>query len=284
MALIPYAKAHATAAQRVAHLRARGLVVTRPNVAARKIEAIGYERLRIYFLSRRQTNLPGKPFIPGTRYHDIIRLYECDARLRDACFQAVGQFELLLRNSMSEVLSASHGSHPYYIAAAFKDASANLMALQSFAKVYENSRDRRARHYRDTYGTPVMPPIWTMKEFLTFGATSRILQCLAGPLRTQIAGQFGVGSDLVFTNWVEALVDLRNICAHHDRLFNRSFQKQPSRLRSAGVPTAQPKTLKAILECLEYLLTQRGSPVDIADKVRRIMMRYPEVNLADAGY
>ena len=76
-----------------------------------------------------------------------------------------------------------------------------------------------------------MPPVWTMKEFLTFGATSRILQCLAGPMKTHIASQFGVGSDLVFTNWVEALVDLRNICAHYDRLFNRSFQKQPSRLR-----------------------------------------------------
>lgn len=284
MALIPYAKTHATAAQRVAHLRAKGLVVTRPKVAARKIEAIGYERLRIYFLSRRQTHLPGKPFILGTRYHDIIRLYECDARLRDACFQAVGQFELLLRNSISETLSAGHGSHPYYITAAFKDASANLMALQSFAKVYESSKDRRARHYRETYGTPVMPPIWTMKEFLTFGATSRILQCLAGPLKTQIAGQFGVGSDLVFTNWVEALVDLRNVCAHHDRLFNRSFQKQPSRLRSAGVPTAQPKTLKGISECLDHLMSRRGSPVDITDKVRRIIMKYPEVNLAEAGY
>lgn len=284
MALIPYAKAHATAAQRVAHLRARGLVVTRPNVAARKIEAIGYERLRIYFLSRRQTNIAGKPFVPGTRYHDIIRLYECDARLRAACFQAVGQFELLLRNSMSETLSAAHGSHPYYITAAFKDASANLAALQSFARVYDNSKDRRAKHYRDIYGTPVMPPIWTMKEFLTFGATSRILQCLAGPLKTQIAGQFGVGSDLVFTNWVEALVDLRNICAHHDRLFNRSFQKQPSRLRSAGVPSAQPKTLKAILECLDHLMTQRGSPSEITDRVHRVILRYPEMNPAEAGY
>ncbi|MER8779420.1 Abi family protein [Mesorhizobium sp. M0977] len=284
MALIPYVKAHATAAQRVAHLRAKGLIVSRPNVAARKIEAIGYERLRIYFLSRRQTNVAGKPFIAGATYHDIIRLYECDAALRDACFLAVGQFELLLRNSMSEILSTAFGSHPYYHTGAFKDPSANLSALQTFAKVYENSRDRRAKHYRDTYGTPVMPPIWTMKEFLTFGASSRIVQCLAGPIKTGIAAQFGVGSDQVFTNWVEALVDLRNICAHHDRLFNRSFQKQPSRLRSAGVPVAAPNKLKAILECLDYMLSQRGSSSGITDKVRSIILRYPEMQLAEAGY
>jgi abortive infection bacteriophage resistance protein len=123
-----------------------------------------------------------------------------------------------------------------------------------------------------------------MKEFLTFGASSRIFQCLEGSIKTSIAAQFGVGSDQVFTNWIEALVDLRNICAHHDRLFNRSFQKQPSRLRSAGVPTAAPNKLKAILECLDYMLSRRGSPSGIADKVRRIILKYPEMELAKAGY
>ena len=76
--MIAYRKLHATAAQRIAHLRARGLVIPRPNVAARKIEAIGYERLRIYFLSRRDTTLLNRLFRLGTTYKDIIRLYKCD--------------------------------------------------------------------------------------------------------------------------------------------------------------------------------------------------------------
>ena len=88
MVQIAYTKLHATAAQRIAHLRAKGLLIPRPNVAARKIETIGYERLRIYFLSRRNTSLPNRPFLPGTTYKDIIRLYECDMKLRDACFSA----------------------------------------------------------------------------------------------------------------------------------------------------------------------------------------------------
>ena len=106
MALTPYNKPHATAVQRVDHLRARGLLIARPTVAARKIDMIGYERLRIYFLSRRQiNNLPHRPFIPGTTYKDILRLYECDMLIREACFAAVGQFELLFRSAISETLS-----------------------------------------------------------------------------------------------------------------------------------------------------------------------------------
>lgn len=109
MTLPPYTKPHATAAQRVAHLRSRGLIVKRPNVAARKIDLIGYERLRIYFLSRRQSGVPNRPFRPATTYQNILRLYDCDMRLREACFAAVGQFELLLRNAMSEALSDRYG-------------------------------------------------------------------------------------------------------------------------------------------------------------------------------
>jgi abortive infection bacteriophage resistance protein len=284
MALIPYTKLHATPAQRITHLRAKGLIVSRPNVAAQKIETIGYERLRIYFLSRRQHGVAGKPFITGTTYQDIISLYECDMRLRDACFSAVGHFELLFRNAISEVLSHTHGSHPYYDDRAYKSAASNLEALQTFAKVYEKSKDGRAKHYRQTYSIPIMPPIWTMKEFLTFGSASYIYQRLEGSIRTAIATQFGINSDAVFKSWLECLVDLRNICAHHDRLFNRSFQKQPIMLQRASIPSAAPKKLKAILECLDYMLQQRGMKSNVTGDVLKIVSRYPQVNLREPGY
>lgn len=284
MALVPFIKPHATAAQRIAHLRSRGLIISRPNVAARKIEAIGYERLRIYFLSRRQLSVQGRPFLPGTTYQDIIQLYECDAKLRDAIFPIVGQFELLLRNAISEILSQSYGSHPYYAVAAFQGPTANLKALQAFAAIYEKSKDRRARHYRETYGNPVLPPIWTMKEFLTFGATARIYQCLDSAVQSAVAAQFGVGSSDVFTSWIEALVDLRNICAHHDRLFNRSFQKQPKRFRKANVPVSSPNKLRAILECLDYLLSHRGTRSQIAAIASEIISKHPKIHPAEAGF
>jgi abortive infection bacteriophage resistance protein len=284
MALIPYTKAHATPAQRIAHLQSKGLLIPRPNVAAQKIEAIGYERLRIYFHSRRQASLPGRPFIPGTTYQDIIRLYECDSELRDLCFSAVGQFEVIFRNALSEVVSRTYGSHPYYDPRIFKDSSSSIKSLATFCQVYQKTKDRRAKHYRETYSVPALPPIWTMKEFLTFGATSNIYQCLEGSLRTAIAAEFGVPKDAVFTNWVECLVDLRNMCAHHDRVFNRAFQKQPSKLIIASLPTAAPSKLKAILECLDYMLLNRSVKTSITSDVLKTLNRYHQVYLAEAGY
>lgn len=284
MALIPYTKLHATAAQRIAHLTARGLIVANPAAAAHEIDLIGYERLRIYFLSRRQLTLPGRPFLPGITDQHILSIHACDMQLRDACFAAVGQFEMLLRNAISEALSDAYGSHPYYEIGAFRDAAANLDALQTFAGVYGRSRDQRAKHYRQTYSEPVLPPIWTMKEFLTFGAAARLFQCLNGTIKTTIATQFGVRSDLIFTSWLECLVDLRNMCAHHDRLFNRSFQKQPATLRNPRLPTARPNKLKAVLECLDYLLTARGVPSHVTADVGAIIAGCPEIQPAETGY
>jgi len=285
-ALSLYVKPHATGRQRVDHLRRLGLHIPRPNVAAKKIDAIGYERLRIYLLSRRDQSVPGKPFLRGTTYQNILKIYACDAKLRDACFIAVGQFELHFRNAVSERLSHLYGSHPYHVGAAFKNAGAQAKCLQTFTSVYLGSKDRRAKHYGSKYDHPFLPPIWRMKEFLTFGKVSWIFKDLSDHIRRDVAHEFGVPAVDVFTQWLDCLVDLRNICAHHDRLFNRSMQKQPGRLRAGNVPLAATPSnkLKAILECLDYMMAARGSPVNAVATVRAILQRYPEVLPHEVGY
>jgi abortive infection bacteriophage resistance protein len=279
-----YTKPHAPPVDRIRHLRSKGLVVNRPNVAARKIEAIGYERLRIYFLSRRDQ--PNKTFRLGTTYNDILQLYECDARLRQLAFKAVGRFELALRNTLSEVLSSRFGSHPYYDQAVFKNADAHNKALGQVIAAFQNSKDERAKHYRDVYDIPALPPIWTLKEFLTFGGSARLYTTLSGSVREDIAKAFNVPKLPVFDNWVMCFVDLRNICAHHDRLFNRRFQKQLQRLPRENVPAANNNTLKALLECLDHSLAAVGEDMRTVSEANRIMHLnvHSAVNPREAGF
>ncbi|UAB78290.1 Abi family protein [Erythrobacter sp. SCSIO 43205] len=284
MTLIPYTKPHATALQRVTHLRARGLHIPQPNVAAKKIDSIGYERLRIYFLSRRDHTLAHRPFLHGTSYRDILRIYEFDEKLRAICFDAIGKYELLFRNAMSEELSQRFGGHPYENVAAFKNAKAHAQAYQMLLSTYDKSKDQRAKHYRAKYNPPLLPPIWTMKEFLTFGAAGRLFKCLDGTTRGGVARGFGVPSTAVFQSWQDAFVDLRNICAHHDRLFNRSFQKQPQTLNSASIPSANPTKLKAIIECLDHCLKSKGKKPATNPKVAKLLSRYSEVTPTELGY
>ena len=258
--------------------------IARPNVAARKIGEIGYERPRIYFLSRRDRTQPGKPFLPGTTCNHILRLHECDTKLRDICFKGVGRFELVFRNRLSEVLSARFGSHPYFRNEAFASSKQHNEALQQVLRVFTKSKDQRARHCRITHTEPPLPPIWMLKEFLPFGASARLHLALACSVRTEIAAHFGVAVLPVFDSWVQCLVDLSNICAHHDRLFNRRFQKRPQCLRRETIPIASPPTLKAQLECLDNALTSAKAAGNLVNRVQRLLDRYPEAQNTEAGF
>ena len=66
----------------MAHLVSCGLIVHDPVDAERKLRLIGYHRLRIYFLARRNQGAAGKPFEANVTFDDIICLYEFDAKLR----------------------------------------------------------------------------------------------------------------------------------------------------------------------------------------------------------
>ena len=280
----PYTKHHASPNDRIKYLISKGLIAPQQSVAVRKIESIGYERLRIYFLSRRDQ--PDKTFRPGTTYKDILQLYECDVRLREVSFKAVGRFEIAFKNVLSDTMSRRYGSHPYYDREVFKNAKAHNQALCQVIRTFDNTRDERARHYRRTYDPPALPPIWTLKEFLSFGGTVRLYASLAGPLRGDVARTFGVPRLPIFDNWVQCFVDLRNICAHHDRLFNRRFQKQLTHHTRKNIPAAANNTLKAHLECLDHALNAIGEKGgNVAEAQRLINLNiHAAINPAEAGF
>lgn len=284
MALRSYTKPHASPQDWVNHLISRGLSVADPIVAAQKIELIGYHRLRIYFLSRRDVHVAGKPFQAHVSFDDILKIYECDQLLRTKCFEACGTFEVLFRNSMAEALSNAHGSHPYFELSAYHDAKSRREGLTKISALYEKTRDPRAKHYIDNYDNPVLPPIWTMKEFFTFGTSVRYFSYLSGSIKNTVANDFGMPTLPSLINWLSCIVDLRNFCAHHDRLFNRSFQKQPIFFRNAKIPIAPSNKLKAVLECLDWMIQKRGLNHDITTEVYDILRRYPVIPLVEVGY
>lgn len=282
----PYTKPYASPSTLAAHLISCGLPLrgkTRA-YAERKIETIGYERLRIYLLSRRNTSFPNKPFQPDVTFRDIVSLYEFDERLRAICLLHTGRFEIALRNRLSEHLSQTYDPHPFFDEAVYKSVSARKEALASLSNIFYKKSDPRAQHYFTEYNPPMLPPIWVLKEFMTFGNVNYLLDRLSKSNQKSIANIFLVSQFDIFESWVKALIDLRNICAHHDRLFNRSLPKQPKGLQAKGIPSAPRNKLKALLQCLDYLLSGQGyNPTAVAD-VGKLIAHCSAVHPYELGY
>ncbi|TCC56916.1 Abi family protein [Kribbella pittospori] len=66
-------------------------------------------------------------------------------------------------------------------------------------------------------------PVWIAVEVLTFGSLVRLFNLMRPEDRTVIAREFGVKGGGLVGGWLEAINYLRNVAAHHARLWNRSM-------------------------------------------------------------
>ena len=132
-------------------------------------------------------------------------------------------------------------------------------------------------------------------ELLYFSELSKICQNLSlRSDRTDIAKAFGVKDDVVFCSWLHTLNYVRNICAHHARLWNvllditptKYVNKDPSKvwLTQAEVRTAQSSKLYYTLCLILYLLQTVNPKTNFRKHFKELLAKYPNVNVGYMGF
>lgn len=69
--------------------------------------------------------------------------------------------------------------------------------------------------------------IWITCEVWDFGTLSTLFGGMKEVDQDRIALKYGVSNGRVFATWLRSLNYLRNVCAHHSRLWNRNIVDQP---------------------------------------------------------
>lgn len=188
---------------------------------ARMLEVIGYYRLSTYWFQFVQDD---KSFVPGTSWVEVIRRYNLDCDLRLLSMSGMECIEIWLRNSLIQHHATRYEAFGYLdkstlpgISKEKHDSFVNE-ALENAAR----SREEFVISHRKKYSSDLHLPIWIACELMTMGMLLTFYKGLEVPLRSSIASGFGV-SEEVFTSWLVTLYTLRNISAHHRRLWNRRF-------------------------------------------------------------
>lgn len=223
-----FAKSSLTIAEQIAHLRASGMTVADESRAAHWLTHVSYYRLSGYWHIWKDRNVPNVTrFRAEADFDRACALYEFDRELRTVVGQAIEHIEVALRGSWAYALAHRGGPHGYLDAALYDDRREFHGMLGKLATETGRSAETYIRHYRDQYDDPALPAVWMVAEMMSFGQLSRWYSLLADPdLRTTIAAPFGLREEL-FVSIVKHLVDVRNICAHHGRLWNRGFRSPP---------------------------------------------------------
>ncbi|MCI5103893.1 MAG: Abi family protein [Algiphilus sp.] len=286
-----YGKPALTIDQQVDQLIRRGMTVRDRDRAQHHLHHINYYRLRAYWLPD-EVPAPSQgehAFRPGTDFDDILTLYAFDRKLRLLVMDAIERVEVSLRTRWAHVLSLRYGAHGYLDATCFRKASLYVKCLEKLRDEYQRSNETFVLHYRKAYNEPDLPPFWGICELLSFGQLSLWFQNLAdGADRVEIARPYGV-DEQILKSFAHHLTYVRNVCAHHSRLWNREMtigMKIPNKPEWLGAAfnAAQPKRLYNTLVMLAYLLRVISPGSAWRSRLYQLLAEHPNVDVTDMGF
>lgn len=105
--------------------------------------------------------------------------------------------------------------------------------LTKHASLISRSKEDFIKHYKNKYGLPL--PIWVVCEIWDFGTLSSLFAGMKIEDQDAIAKKYGIKNGRIFASWLRSLNYLRNVCAHHSRLWNRNIVDQPKLPTSAEI-------------------------------------------------
>jgi abortive infection bacteriophage resistance protein len=246
-------------AEQVALLRSRGLVIDDEQAAIHYLGHLNYYRLSGYWLPLESSRDPHR-FKPGARFDDVMNLYVFDRELRLLMLDAIERSEVSLRTQWAYHFAHHGGSHAYLDRRyAASDRKHCAHAAQLAADV-GRSQELFISHYRNTYTMPDMPPVWSACELLSLGQLSRWYELLRPiGLRAKISATYGLDQQ-VLESVLHHLTYVRNLCAHHSRVWNRELtvtvalpKSKPDRL-AHGVNRASKRKLYNSLCIAQHLM------------------------------
>jgi len=231
-----YDKPALSIADQAARLRQRGLQFTDEARVQHYLTHIGYYRLSAYWLPFEQAAADGQPrnhqFQPGTTFEQVLSLYIFDRQLRLLIMEAIERIETAIRTHWAHALAIRHGPHAHLNADLFKSPWQHASDIARIAGELQDSSETFIAHYRRQYDEPYLPPIWAVVETLSLGALSRWFKATKdNDAKREVAKSLGMPTVEVLEQVLHALTPVRNVCAHHGRLWNRRFTLQLPRIK-----------------------------------------------------
>jgi len=218
-----YNKQPLTFKQQLDLLATRGLEFNDRDYALHNLERISYYRLSGYWYPVKNDD---DSFRDGASFDVALLLYEFDRHLRLLVMDAIERVEIALRTAITYTLSHTYGTFAHTNSTNFRNRFRLDKWTNKVEKESQNSQEDFIRHYRSTYeGFPTLP-IWMVTEVISLGALSRLFEGMLHREQLKIAQEYDV-QPVVLRSWIRTLTYIRNVCAHHARLWNRQLAIAP---------------------------------------------------------
>jgi abortive infection bacteriophage resistance protein len=267
----------------------RGLVGDRNALVAR-LRSVNYYRLSAYWYTFRDVQAGDDRLLPGTTLDTVWRRYVFDRHLRLQVMDAVERIEVALRTEIVNAFTLVHGPFGHLNRANLPGLSPedHRFLMDRVHAEQGKSREDFVRHYQDKYTSETELPLWMAVELMTFGTMYTLFRGLPSRTKKDVARTYGLHAP-VLASWLRMLNLVRNICAHHARLWNREFDAKPLIPETKHDPnwhepvTIGPDRMFGVLSVLYYLLKQVAPQSAWKTRFKQLLADYPDVPIRFMG-
>lgn len=226
-----YKKTAISISEQIERLKHRGLNIEDEDKASHYLGNISYYRLRAYTYPFQNNKDSNHPFIK----------------------------EISFRTQIIYHYSLKYGAHWHLNPKLYTNHNDFTRHMMSLEKEINRSKETFIKHYKKTYVEPIQPPAWMSLEVSSLGLLSQIFTNLKNnECKTEITYYFGLKKVGLLENWLRCLSLLRNICAHHGRVWNRRMTKIgfPRKPLNNFIPTTHvlPYKIYAYTCAIQYIL------------------------------
>lgn len=279
-------------ASQIQLLEKRELEIPDKDKASHYLNTISYFRLSAY-MRFFQSDDGKHSFSNDTTFDNILDLYSFDRELRLLIFDAIERIEIAVRAQIINQLSVNHGANWYEDPTLFWNDK-NFNHGDFLSKVEEEKKranEQFLKHYAATYDNPVNPPCWMLFEILSMTTISFLYIAIKdnGNHKKAITSHFNL-TDVIFISWLHSLCHVRNICAHHGRLWNRFFiikpllPNRPKHKFLKQTDDLDSRKLYVTLCCIQRLLESINPTSHYKAKLKALIDKYPKVSIAEMGF
>lgn len=274
-------------------LKSRGLIIDNEELFSDFLKHNQYYRLEGYWYAFYDSNIPEHRFKKITKLSNVLKLYEFDSLLRSKVFKEIEVIEISLRSVIAYNVAENIGEFPYEQLNYKNDADKDE-ALNRFKKLFNGSKEDFINAYKNKYNEDI-PPIWMLVEIMTFGELINFYEkFLTKSQGKTISKVYGINSVDLFVSWMKRLNIIRNICAHHGRLWNKNITTKimlPNKNNNKSLETYCKLFVKDSINKLynslliiQYLLESiNGSKNSFINDICSLAKKY-DIDLKDMGF
>jgi abortive infection bacteriophage resistance protein len=206
---------------------------------------------------------------------------------------AIERIEIAVRSLMAYHHAHEHGAFAYAVDSTSLpnlDLDEHTEFLARLSDETERCRERFVQHFWKEYGdSHDHLPVWMVTEVMSFGSVLSFFRNSSNKVKTAVASAFGMPHK-VFDSWLLTLNTVRNICAHHARLWNRELGTNPIIPRLRDYPDwhtpvkVENKRVFAVLTICRHCLREVAPQSKWMNRLESLLDEFPTVPKQYMGF